>query len=40
MKILEQSVKFVQWRRFGVFIPDFKQILHIVLVLLLLKLNK
>ena len=32
--------KWCQWRRFGVFIFNFEQILHIAIMLLLLTLNK
>ena len=40
IETLEQGVKYVQsWRRFGVFIINFKDISHLVLVFLLLTLN-
>ena len=36
---LEQGVKYVQWRRSGIFIVNFEHISHLVLLFLLLTLN-
>ena len=40
IETLEQGVKYVHWRRSGVFIVNFEHISHLVLVFLLLTLNR